>query len=374
MNDSTTTKVLCCPTAFKGSLGALQVAAAMALGADEVMGRGSAILLPLSDGGPGLIDALTHSASAAPELSSTEVEGPLGAPAAVRLLTLAGATVIESADATGLHLMVPADRDPLLASSRGVGEAIKAAVGRATGSIVVGLGGSATVDGGTGMARVFGYRFLDSSGAELPEGGGALADLAAIEPGDPPDVDVAALADVRSHLCGPDGAAYRFSAQKGATPAEVERLEAGLSQLSEIISRDLGVDVADLEGAGAAGGLGAGCVAFLGAGLRPGADWVMEQVGFDRFLEDCDLVVTGEGAWDSTSGLGKVVYEVSRRSAEAGKPLLLACGRLDGVSSEPGLVAVDGGGAWLDEKGLARVVATALREHGGRLQGPGGPV
>ena len=115
-------------------------------------------------------------------------------------------------------------------------------------------------------------------------------------------------------------------------------------------------------------------MAFLGAGLRPGADWVMEQVGFDRFLEDCDLVVTGEGAWDSTSGLGKVVYEVSRRSAEAGKPLLLACGRLDGVSSEPGLVAVDGGGAWLDEKGLARVVATALREHGGRLQGPEGPV
>lgn len=371
MNDSSTIKVLCCPTAFKGSLSAIEAAAAMALGAGEVVGRDHTILLPLSDGGTGLIDALAHSASTAPELSSVEVHGPLGVPAAVRVLRWRGDTVIESADANGLHLATAPDRDPMAASSRGVGEAIALALRGAgeggAGRLFLGLGGSATVDGGTGMAKAFGYRFLDSAGAELPEGGGALTELAAIEPGTPPDVEVVALVDVRSPLCGPDGAAYRFAAQKGASPAEIERLEAGLSRLAEIIQRDLGIEVGDLEGAGAAGGLGTGCVAFLGATLLPGADWVMEQVGFDESLERCDLVVTGEGAWDSTSALGKVVYEVSRRSQEADKPLLLACGRLVGVSSEPGLVAVDGGGAWLDGEGLAHLVATTLRKHWGRL-------
>jgi glycerate kinase len=248
-----------------------------------------------------------------------------------------------------------------------VGEAIAAALERGAphgaARIVVGLGGSATVDGGTGMARVFGSRFLDSSGAELPEGGGALVDLAAIEPGKPQDADVVALADVRSPLFGPDGAAHRFAAQKGATAEEVDLLEAGLERLAERIEHDLGLEVADLKGAGAAGGLGAGCVAFLGARLVPGAPWVLDRVGFDRALTASDLVITGEGAWDATSGLGKVTHEVIRRAREAGTPVLLACGRVDGAPGDSGLVVVDGGGDWLDREGLVHLVTTALREH-----------
>jgi len=367
MNGPSAIKVLCCPTAFKGSLGALEAAAAMALGVNEVLGDGNAVLLPLSDGGPGLIDALSHSASTVPEIWSAEVHGPLGAPAAVRLLSSDGDIVIESADANGLQLVASDARDPMRASSRGVGEAIAAALGRdapgGAARVVVGLGGSATVDGGTGMARVFGYRFLDSSGAELPEGGGALADLVAIEPGKPPDADMVALADVQSPLFGVDGAAYRFAPQKGATAGEVERLEAGLARLAERIEHDLGLEVADLKGAGAAGGLGAGCVAFLEARLRPGAPWVLDRVDFDRALTASDLVLTGEGAWDATSALGKVTHEVVRRAREAGKPVILACGRVDGAPRDSGLVAVDGGGDWLDREGLAHLVTTVLREH-----------
>lgn len=348
----------------------------MALGVDEVVGRRSAALLPLSDGGPGLIEALIHSASAVPALSIAEVRGPLGAPAAVRLLRLegdAGGTVLESADAVGLQLVAPADRDPMRTSSRGVGEAIEIAGRRRADRIVVGLGGSATVDGGTGMARVFGYRFLDSAGAELPEGGGALADLAAIEPGTAPAVEVLALADVRSPLLGPDGAAHRFAVQKGATPPEVERLEAGLARLAERIERDLGRAVADVPGAGAAGGLGAGCIAFLDASLVPGAPWVLDRVGFDQALAGSDLVVTGEGAWDATSDLGKVVHEVIKRARQAGTPVLLVCGRIDGLAAESGLVAVDADGVWLDREQLIEAVATALRDSRDRLQGSRGP-
>lgn len=373
MNSPSAIKVLCCPTAFKGSLGALEAAAAMALGADEVVGRGSAAVLPLSDGGPGLIDALTHSTSDAPRLSTAEVRGPLGVPAGVRLLALDDEMIIESADANGLHLVAPADRDPMRASSRGVGEAIEAAARWGAQRVVVGLGGSATVDGGSGMARVFGYRFLDASGAALPEGGGSLADLATIERGDPPNIEIAALADVWSPLLGPDGAAYRFAAQKGATDEEVERLEAGLARLADRIERDLDLSVADVPGAGAAGGLGAGLMAFLGASLAPGAPWVLDRVGFDRALAATDLVVTGEGAWDATSGLGKVVHEVIRRARDVGTPVLLACGRVDGAPDDPGLVAVDADGAWLDRKGLTRLVATALRDNLDRLQGSRGP-
>jgi glycerate kinase len=393
MKDSTAPKVLCCPTAFKGSFGVAEAAAAMARGVEAVYGPGSAVLLPLSDGGPGLLEALE---SASPPLSSVRetasVSGPLGGPATVRFLSQGDEMIIESADAVGLELIPPTDRNPLRATSRGLGDAISFAARLGAARLVVGLGGSATVDGGTGMARALGYRFLDATGRELPEGGGALIELARIEDGDAAAAagieEVTALADVRSPLCGPDGAARRFAAQKGASPDDVERLEAGLARLAEVIERDGGQKVAEIEGAGAAGGLGAGCVAFLGARLLPGAPWVLARLGFDRALEACDLVVTGEGAWDGTSGLGKIVHEVARRAKAARRPVLLACGRVEragpdsaeggrpgdaGGSAPPGPVIVGGGGEWLDAEGLSRLVASSLREHGERLQSSGGP-
>jgi glycerate kinase len=256
------------------------------------------------------------------------------------------------------------------ADTRGVGELLVACRGRGARDLALGLGGSGTVDGGTGMARALGFRFLDASGGVLAPGGAALARLARIEPpgswtwaadaNRPVKLpEVTALADVRSPLLGPDGAARRFAPQKGADADQVERLEEGLARLAERCARDLGAEVRDLAGAGAAGGLGAGCVAFLGARLVPGADWLMQRLGFEAALASADLVVTGEGAWDVTSGLGKVTDRVIERAQADGVPVLLVCGRVAGQAPR-GVRAVDGGGAWLDEESLAALVARTV--------------
>ena len=247
------------------------------------------------------------------------------------------------------------------ADTRGVGELVAWCLEQGATDITLGLGGSATVDGGTGLGLVFGYRFLGLDGADLPLGGGSLANLGRIEPGVRPgdELVLTAIFDVRGPLSGPDGAARRFAPQKGANAAEVEALEAGLTRLGQRLRDDLGRDVSGRPGAGAAGGLGAGCAAFLGADLVSGSNWVLDHVGFEAALSAANLVITGEGAWDATSGLGKITGEILRRAASVGVPSLLVCGKITGPTP-PGVTAVGGDGAWLELDDVARLVADAV--------------
>jgi len=403
-------RVLVGLTAFKGSLGAAEACAAVARGIAAERPGWALERLPLSDGGPGLLDALAASGGATPDggppreadreigggagpigagfsrLEHVEVSGPLGSPARGRILWLGREAVLESADACGLEALGEV-RAPLRADTRGVGELVLQALENGAEAVRIGLGGSASTDGGTGLARVFGWRFLDGAGRELPPGGGALRDLARIEPGWRPGAAVAggrgageepgadrplritALADVETRLTGMRGAARTFGPQKGATAAEVELLAAGLERLAEIVASDLGpwgADAARLPGSGAAGGLGAGCVAFLGGRLVPGAAWVLERTGFGERLSGADLVVTGEGAWDRSSGAGKITAEVLRRARQTGVPSVLLCGRLE-AAVPAGVTAFDAGGGWLDAEGLEVLAARAVRS----LQEPG---
>lgn len=353
-------RVLVCPTAFKESLSAAQVTEAVIEGVRRGLPTAEIRGMPVSDGGPGLLDAIL--AAEGGEIEVFQVRDPLGDPVEARSLWVSPTeAVVETADACGLHLAGSADRDPMRADTRGVGELVTRCIERGATEIAMGLGGSATVDGGTGLARVFGYRFVDRNGEDVPAGGGFLEILARVEagPGLAAEVAVTAVADVKAPLTGPDGAARRFGPQKGASPWQVETLESGLARLGDRLRVDLGCDVADLPGAGASGGLGAGCVAFLGAKLVPGSDWVLDRLGFDEELADADLVITGEGAWDATSGMGKVTGEILRRSRAAAVPALLVCGR----AADPapgGVTVVGGGGEWLDAKDVARLVADAV--------------
>lgn len=356
-------RVLVAPTAFKGTLGAGEAADAMADGVRRARTAADVEVLPLSDGGPGLLDAVQTAEGG--EVESARVSDPLGREVRGRVLRAPSeeVTTVESADACGLHLLSPEERAPMRVHTLGVGELVEAAAGGEAGLVRVGLGGSGTVDGGTGMARAFGFRFLGPGGRELVPGGGALRRLERIVPGRPPDPDLLALADVRNPLTGPRGAARVFAPQKGADAEQVAALEDGLRRLGERMERDLGADVGDLPGAGAAGGLGAGCVAFLGAELRLGADWVLDRTEFGSRLEGADLLVTGEGAYDVTSGEGKIVGSAMDRALEQGVSVLLVCGRIAGPVPA-GVRPVDGGGAELTARDVARLVERSLGDAG----------
>jgi len=361
-------RVLVCPTAFKESLSASEAAAALRAGILQAWPKAEVRVLPLSDGGPGLLESVGTVGDEGEERVPTT--GPFGEPITARILwTRPGEVVVEAAEACGLHLVPPRVRDPMLADTGGVGIVLEHCCRSDARQVVLGLGGSATVDGGTGMARALGWQFLDADGRPLPPGGGVLMDLHRILP--PEDVpasvtpdrgapDTVALADVRSPLLGPQGAARSFAAQKGAGPQEIELLEYGLTRLADVAARDLGLDVRDIPGSGAAGGLGAGCLLFLGAELIPGADWVLGRVGFDSELAAADLLVTGEGAWDATSELGKITEVVLARAAEAGVPSILLCGRIEGAVPV-GVQALGGaGGSWLDADSISTLIAQHL--------------
>jgi glycerate 2-kinase len=333
-------KILVASCTFKGSSSAREATAAIARG---LRSSGSECLeLPLSDGGEGLVDCfLSLPASERVEL---EVTGPLpdmSVPAAYALLQGGEVAAVEMSAAAGLPLLPEALRNPMLATTRGFGELILDAVRRGARQLVLGIGGSATVDGGSGMASALGLRLLDAAGGQLPDGGGALRKLSRIDTaGLAPElrgVELRVACDVDSPLLGAEGAARVFGPQKGATPEMVEELELGLGRLAGRLNEDLGRDVADLPGAGAAGGLGAGLVGFLGAQLLPGAELVMDAVGFDARLKDADLLVTGEGKLDAQSLRGKAPAAAARRAMAGGVPAvaLAGCIELDaaGLSS-----------------------------------------
>lgn len=322
-------RVVIAPQSFKGSADAVAVASAVARGIRRVWPRAECVELPLADGGEGTALALVRATGG--EMRGARVHDPLGRDIDAQWGVLGDRTtaVLEMAAASGLPLLREDERDPRVTSTRGTGELILAAAASGAQRIVIGIGGSATNDGGAGMARAFGYRFLDAQGSELPEGGAALARLARIEgQTDPrlirPAIDVAC--DVRNPLLGPEGATAVYGPQKGATPEIQRELEAALTRYADVVEGFVGRDVRSVPGAGAAGGLGAGLIAFLDARLVSGSALVLDAVGFDKRLVGADLVVTGEGRIDGQSIYGKLTQAVTVAAKRRGVPVVAVAG------------------------------------------------
>ncbi|MFH0963557.1 MAG: glycerate kinase [Planctomycetota bacterium] len=323
-------KIVIAPDSFKESLSALDAARAIEAGVLRAAPGARTEVIPMADGGEGTVDALVAATGGRRE--KVRVTGPLGEPveAAFGILADRQTAVIEMAAASGLPL-VPLDRrNPLVTTTFGTGELIRAAFDLGARRFILGIGGSATVDGGTGMASALGVRFLDKAGRALAPGGGSLVSLAWIDASArdarAAQADFRVATDVDNPLTGPHGAAAVFGPQKGADPEMVEKLDRGLARLAEVIRRDLGTDVENLPGAGAAGGLGAGFVAFLGAKLSPGVELVLDAVDFRARVRDADLVITGEGRLDGTSARGKTPVGVARAAKEFGVPVVALAG------------------------------------------------
>lgn len=293
---------------FKGTLTAPHACETVARVLAEKIPRAQIVQIPLADGGDGTA-AILHAVCGG-RWNEREVTGPLPGSrvrAGYAELARPPVCVVEMAAASGIALLAPGERDPLRATTRGTGELLAAALktGR---TIWLAVGGSATVDAGTGAARALGWRFLDSHGNETGEGGGELERIAQIVPPPLPlDSRVEVLCDVTNPLCGPDGAAHCFGPQKGATPAMVERLERGMLNFAAVVRRDFGLDLLTMPGGGAAGGLPAGARLFFNATSRPGIAAIMEATGLPEAIRDADWVLTGEGSFDAQSLSGKVV-------------------------------------------------------------------
>ncbi|MGH7761109.1 MAG: glycerate kinase [Candidatus Dormibacteraceae bacterium] len=371
-------RVVVAPNAFKGSLTASQAAAAMALGVRDVFPEADVVEVPVADGGDGTVEALV-SAHPAASWRSVEVEGPLGDPVTAAYGRFGAGAWLELASSSGLTLIAASRLNPRKTSTYGFGQLLKAARGPGVVHFIVGVGGSATNDGGAGMAQALGYRLLDSAGHDLPRGGAALARLERIDPsGFEPwsrPMRVLVACDVTNPLTGPQGASAVYGPQKGADEAAVWELDAALAHFAAVIERELGKRVGDVPGAGAAGGAGAGLMAFLDASLVPGAPLIVTTSGFDEKLPGADLVITGEGRVDSQTAYGKAPGEVAKRAKAARIPVLLIAGtRAPGwdVLSDLGVTAV----VTLDQEGdnlqqlmgdagemLRRATARACRER-----------
>lgn len=331
MPDRAAPRVVIAPQSFKGSADAVAVAAAIARGVRGVWPAAECVEMPLADGGEGTVRALVRATGG--ELRHARVRDPLlrEIDAEWGILGDRSTAVVEMAAANGLPLLAESERDPRVTSTRGTGELILAAAMSGAQRIIIGIGGSATNDGGSGMARAFGYRFFDATGAELPEGGAALARLARIDgQTDPrlirPSIDVAC--DVRNPLLGPEGASAIFGPQKGATPQMVAELDAALTRYADVVERTIGRRIRDVPGAGAAGGLGAGLLAFLDARLRSGALLVLDAVRFEAQLDRATLVITGEGRIDGQSVYGKLTQAVTVAARRHAVPVAAVAGML----------------------------------------------
>jgi glycerate kinase len=318
-------RIVIAPDSFKGTLAADQVAEAIGRGIVRALPGAERVLRPVADGGEGTVAAAL---AAGYRAQSVTVPGPGGSPVEATFALDGTTAVLELAAAAGLGLLrQPA---PLTATTRGVGELVLAALDAGARRIVLGLGGSATTDAGAGMLQALGVRLLDADGADLPPGGSALGRLARIDVGglDPrlAGVDLVVATDVDNPLTGSQGAAAVFAPQKGASAEEVAVLDAALTRFADVLRRDLGAEIANLPGAGAAGGTAAGAVGVLGARVMPGAALVCDLVGLDDVLSGADLVVTGEGSLDEQTLRGKAPAEVAARAGRVGVPCLALAG------------------------------------------------
>lgn len=321
-------RVLIAPDKFKGSLTAAEVAASVARGLMSVRGDLEIAARPVADGGDGTVDAAVSVGFERIEVSAV---GPMGEPVDTSFALRDGVAVVELADVVGLDRMPDGELHPFAASTFGLGMVIRAALDRDVSEVVIGLGGSASTDGGAGMVQALGVRILDAGGHEVGRGGRALTDVA--------DVDLSVLrdvvgstrfvvaSDVDNPLLGPRGAAAVFGPQKGAGPDDVPELDAALATWAAAVARRTGSDLSDRVGTGAAGGTAFAAVSLLGAELRPGIELMLDLVGFHEAVPGADLVITGEGSLDEQSLAGKAPIGVSQASRDCGAPVVAVCGR-----------------------------------------------
>jgi glycerate kinase len=324
--------ILAAPDSFKGSLTALEVSENIKIGIKNFDQNINVDLLPMADGGEGTVQSLVDATDG--EIIRKEVTGPLGekVEAFYGILGNQNTAVIEMAAASGLPLIAPAKRNPLKTTTYGTGELIASALDHGVEKIIVGIGGSATNDAGVGMAQALGAEILDENGKQIAFGGENLSKIKEInlESLDSriKELEVLTACDVDNPLFGRNGAAYVYAPQKGADQYMVEKLDNNLRHFNEMIKKELGKNVNKIPGAGAAGGLGAGLVAFLGAELKAGVDIILDLINFERRLKDVDLVITGEGMLDGQSIYGKTPVGVAKKAKEKDIPVIAVAGTL----------------------------------------------
>ena len=325
-------KIVIAPQGFKAGISGLEAAQAIARGVTSVVPDAETVLAPVADGGDGTLHALVDGTGG--QVFTSRVTGPLGQPleAMWGVMGDGRTAVVEMALASGLALVPQRRRNPRVTTTAGTGEIVLEALERGYTRIIVGLGGSATNDGGAGFATALGARFLDGDGRPIATGGSSLARLDSIDvSGLHPrlaEATVVAATDVTNPLCGAEGASAIFGPQKGANPDMVQELDAALANYARVVARDVGKDVSEQPGAGAAGGLGAGLMAFAGATLQSGIDMVCEVLDFDTKLQDADLVFTGEGRADRSTIFNKAPAGVARLARARGVPTVLLAGSL----------------------------------------------
>jgi glycerate kinase len=325
-------KIVIAPDSFKESLSAMEAANAIERGFKAIFPNADYRKMPMADGGEGTVQSLVDATNGT--IEDRTVTGPLGEPvqAFFGIMGDGKTAVIEMAAASGLHLVPAEKRNPLITSTRGTGELIAAAVELGVKHIIIGIGGSATNDGGAGMVQALGGRLLDEAGHDIGPGGGSLSKLALVDLSELDtrlkDVHIEVACDVDNPLTGPRGASAIFGPQKGATPEMVELLDQNLAHFADVVEKELGRSFRDLEGAGAAGGLGASLLAFLNADLKRGIDIVLHAVNFEAEVQDADLVITGEGRIDSQTIYGKTPIGVAKAAKKYGVSVIGLAGSL----------------------------------------------
>ena len=382
-------KVVIAPQAFKGSISALDVARAMSEGVRRVVPDAEAVLVPVADGGDGTLETLVEGSGG--EIRTAKVTGPLGEGLVAQWGAMGGGNtaVIEMARTSGLALVPIEKRNPLITTTYGLGEAIGHALDAGFRRFIIGIGGSATNDAGAGMAQALGVRLLDGEGRDLPYGGAALARLDRIDASGLDDrarqSAFMVACDVSNPLTGPEGASAIYGPQKGATPETVAQLDAALRRFAEVVKRDSDADIDGVPGAGAAGGLGGGLIAFINGELKAGVDIVLETVGLDQQLDGADLVITGEGCLDHQTVYNKAPIGVAERARARDIPVIAISGSLGEGYGEVHSRGIDAVAAitsepmTLDEasRRSAELVASATEEAlrfmkvGGRVFGRG---
>ncbi len=329
-------RVLVAPDSFKGSLTSIQACDAIEQGIREVFPDAQVTKIPVADGGEGTVEAICSAASCI--IVSEAVTGPLGNRVHADYAVLPDHTAyVEMAAASGL-LLAEGRGNPLITTTYGTGELIRSALDHGCRKIIIGLGGSATNDGGLGMAQALGYSFKDAAGNELGFGGGELGSLAVIDASGRDrrigECEFIAACDVKNPLCGESGASAVYGPQKGASPEMVRTLDDNLRHFARVIRETLGADIADEPGAGAAGGLGGGLMAFCGARMRGGIDIILDLMEFDSKLSGVDLVITGEGRMDYQTAFGKVPVGIATRAKRLHKPVIAFTGEIGAGAGE----------------------------------------
>jgi len=327
-------RVIVCPDSFKGSLSAIEAAEAISQGVKKACEGCEVVRIPLADGGEGTVEAVVRVICG--EIRRIRVRDPLmrEIDSFFGLIDGGQTAVIEMAAASGLGLLLPDERDPAVTTTYGVGQLIEAAVESGARRLIIGVGGSATNDAGAGAIAALGVRFLDAHGCDLPPGGLALAELERIDVSGlrfpVGKVEVLIATDVTNPLCGPDGASLVYGPQKGASPELAVQLDRALRRFADGLADEIGKDVSELRGAGAAGGLGASLAAFLSGRLTSGIDLILDLVGFDEEITHADLVITGEGSVDEQTVFGKTIAGVIKRANAVGVPVVALAGSISG--------------------------------------------